>query len=473
MTDGVLEFLARMLRAPKPGEYRSVNLFLGAGAPRGAGLPLADELKTSAAQRVFGDAIPSEISQGRLEDVMEAFQRFGGQSGYELVAQEIRQFSDQPTAYRLLPDLITHGFIRTLLTTNFDLLLERISGDHSIRLTTLSSDAEHQNTIVEPGSVLLAKLHGSADSPSTMRGSWTDGDQLPCERATVLRQALLDCPTVFIGWAGLDPDIRPVLREISESPTAPRIFWVDPRPEPSEDVAEILSWFSSKSNYLAITADEFFDQLHNQLFPVQVGNPSDLSPYKQVAERIRHSASTEQLTERVASQQAREKFRHRVNDLVRTGLAQLKASIAPDDDTWILAAKTLQTDGITSHEWNDLLQRLTRGQSDSTHAAIQIRTGAKALSAFVGTHEDGDVIQVTSLVAYHAKSKESTATPLPPLVVWGAGQFDVTWGSEASIREFEGWLSGDFRGLFVRCLTFFSEVVEGRAKGELFPEDSV
>ena len=73
----------------------------------------APELKTRVAQQVFGDAIPDEISQGRLEDVMEVFQRIGGESGYELVAQEIRQFTDQPDAYRLLPDLIRHGFVRT------------------------------------------------------------------------------------------------------------------------------------------------------------------------------------------------------------------------------------------------------------------------------------------------------------------------------------------------------------------------
>ena len=86
--------LAEMMLQAKPGAPSRFVFFLGAGAPRSAGLPLADELKDRVAKTVFGSDIPDQIDDGRLEDIMELFQSMAGQDGYELVAREVRGFHE-------------------------------------------------------------------------------------------------------------------------------------------------------------------------------------------------------------------------------------------------------------------------------------------------------------------------------------------------------------------------------------------
>ena len=83
--------------------------FLGAGASRAAGVPLADELKAEVARDVFGDDVPGEIVGGRLEDVMELFQAMGGQDGYELVASRLRRYDRPSDGYMLLAGVSTQG----------------------------------------------------------------------------------------------------------------------------------------------------------------------------------------------------------------------------------------------------------------------------------------------------------------------------------------------------------------------------
>ena len=68
----IIRLLASILRIGLPGRPSRIVLFVGAGAPRVAGLPLADELKIKVAKSVFGSDIPPDIVAGRLEDVMEA-----------------------------------------------------------------------------------------------------------------------------------------------------------------------------------------------------------------------------------------------------------------------------------------------------------------------------------------------------------------------------------------------------------------
>lgn len=257
--------LAEMMLQAKPGAPSRFVFFLGAGAPRSAGLPLADELKDRVAKTVFGSDIPDQIDDGRLEDVMELFQSMAGQDGYELVAREVRGFHDQPKGYPLLGDLAHRGFVEAIVTTNFDLLLDELPLARPVNFTILSSDEDHVSRTVPRGTTLVSKIHGSAGEPKTMRGSWTDGrSALPLERAKLLKNLLGRCPTVFIGWAGRDKD---VVRVISEIPSfnAPKIFWVDPASSPSDEISAILQKFGSANNYIRLTADEFIENLHEKV----------------------------------------------------------------------------------------------------------------------------------------------------------------------------------------------------------------
>lgn len=458
--------LAGLMRAAKPAEFSRIAFFLGAGAPRGAGLPLADELKWEVSETIFGKDVPRKIAEGRLEDVMELFQTLGGENGYELVAQEIRRYHNQPLSYRLLADIINRGFVEIVLTTNFDLLLDNLPGIVPVKLTVVSSDEEHRTTKVPHDSTAVSKLHGSAKDPSTMRGSWTDGDILPEERACVLRRALKNFPAVFVGWAAQDPDILAVLKEVAGGPMKQRIFWVNPSPSPPIQILEVLNWFDSEHNYIPSTADDFFQMLHDHLFPTHRSD-ADLAEFRRIAERIQrsdHAVDRESLRQ---MKEKREAYRHRVHQRVLSFLRNIKNEIAPEQETWIIGGLAFNIQDIDPGDWEEEVGRLSRGRIESAHSALQIRTGGPALTFFIGNHYrlDGDEIELTAILAYHGTSKASTGTPLFPLEVWGAAECTVEWGSEASFKHMENWLEKDLKTIFLRGVEFFADLIQGKAEG--------
>jgi hypothetical protein len=458
--------LAALMRAARPGEFSGISFFLGAGAPRGAGLPLADELKAKVAETVFGRNVPNQILEGRLEDVMELFHSLGGKNGYELVAQEIRKYRSQPRCYLLLADLINKHFVKIVLTTNFDLLLDELPAAIQVKLTIISSDEKHETEQIPYDSTIVSKLHGSANDPSTMRGSWTDGKNLPEERAKVLRKALKNFPTVFIGWAAQDSDILNVIREIASEATKQRIFWVDPSPSPSSHILEVLGLFDSAQNYISLTADDFFQILHDHLFPTNK-QEIDISAFRQLAERIQLSNHAMGLEALRKVKEMREAYRQRVHGRVLGFLADLKNQIAPRQRMWSVGGYAFNIENIDAGDWKREVERLSRSDPESAHSALQIRTGGPALTLFVGNHysDDGDKIELTAVLAYHNKSKPGTGAPFPPLTVWGGSEFIIDWGSEASFKEMEIWLDWDLKSIFLEGFKFFAELIQGKAYG--------
>ena len=82
-----IKLLAEGLKSHPPGHEIKLVLFLGAGAPRKAGLPLADELKALVLAK-FGDAsVLPDVMDETLEDLMQVLQSSLGNEGYELIAQ--------------------------------------------------------------------------------------------------------------------------------------------------------------------------------------------------------------------------------------------------------------------------------------------------------------------------------------------------------------------------------------------------
>jgi len=268
----IIRLLASILRIGLPGRPSRIVLFVGAGAPRVAGLPLADELKIKVAKSVFGSDIPPDIVAGRLEDVMELFQTHAGKDGYALVAQEILSHQQIPQSYDLLADFIRDHKVDSILTTNFDVLFERVAEKHNLPLIPVASDQEFLSTEIPHGSVVIGHLHGSALHPETMRGSWTDvRGMLPAQKRDVLFNVIRNYPMVFVGYAARDPDIIAVLGEVAPEIPERRIFWVNRSASPSEEIKEVLRNFKSEGNYLAMDAETFFKMLHDEVYPFSPG----------------------------------------------------------------------------------------------------------------------------------------------------------------------------------------------------------
>ena len=146
---GQINLLAEALKSHAPGGRIKLVLFLGAGAPLAAGLPLAKELKDLVLD-ALGNAVPSNIEEGTLEDLMQILQSSLGNKGYELIAERVRSHKKLPPSYEVIRNLITDGRIEAIITTNFDLLFEVMSAYAGVRLYPMFDDQSF-NTNVPSG----------------------------------------------------------------------------------------------------------------------------------------------------------------------------------------------------------------------------------------------------------------------------------------------------------------------------------
>ena len=146
-------------------------------------------------------------------------------------------------------------------------------------------------------------------------------------------------------------------------------------------------------------------------------------------------------------------------------LAGLKNEYAPADDLWLVTSKAFAIENIDAGEWEVEVERLSKGQDNRAHPALQIRAGGPALTLFVGWdyQEGGDDIALTAVLALHERSKESTGTPLPPLAIRDASTFDVEWGSEASLKEAKAWLASTVGPIFLGGLDQLNDLAAGRS----------
>lgn len=120
----------------------------------------------------------------------------------------------------------------TVLTTNYDRLIEAecMRGSQAIR-TRFEEAGENsfdtwEKDLARGG--CLFKLHGSLDEPESCLGALQHvGTRLAGNRAALLEAVIPDRPICFVGWRGADPDIPPVLAELSSSSsTAAPSFWI-------------------------------------------------------------------------------------------------------------------------------------------------------------------------------------------------------------------------------------------------------
>ncbi len=419
--------LAALMRSSRPNTFSRVCFFLGAGAPRGAGVPLADELKDTVANSIFGADVPSAIAEGRLEDALELFQAMGGRDGYELVAAEIRRYSTQPEAYPLLADLIARGFVEAILTTNFDLLLDLLPAIRAVDFALFATDEDFDSRQVPTNQTLVAKLHGCSSDPASMRGSWTDTKELPTARSTVLSHYVSTYPMVFVGWAGLDADIVPILESISAKSDHPKIFWVNPSDgAPPAAIVNLLAKFDSIENYISLPADEFFALLHAELFPEAAAGSSDVDVARAILKRLSRSTARRDLETAAKIRKDREEFRHRLDALIRKFVASLKTTLAPESDLVIAGGRKLE-----------------------------VRTGGPVL---ILRHEveytdTGSDLTVRAGLEFYERSKPGIGAPLPPAIDRGTRSIVVEWGSEAGLVNLRLWLDSEVTALLTEVLT--------------------
>jgi len=164
----------------------------------------------------------------------------------------------QPTpAHRAIAHLMRAGYVRMVITTNFDRLLERALEGLAVAPTVLATPEAMAGAIpLHQQTACIVKLHGDYLDPRFLN-TGEELDTYPDEVNRLLVRILEDYGLVIAGWSAT---WDPALRSAIERCPARRYgaYWVEPG-EPSDHAARLLALL--KATPLTETADNFFIRL--------------------------------------------------------------------------------------------------------------------------------------------------------------------------------------------------------------------
>lgn len=161
--------------------------------------------------------------------------------------------------YVALTDLIARGWIRTILTTNFDDLIEQACrANPQALVTTIRSPAESGNVSTNPRYAQLIYLHGTVEHYTDLNLD-AEVQRLPDPLVEALTPLLRDSPLVVIGYRGSEPSImRDLLISRAQLCNGFRhgIYWCNRSGSPLSPLVEELA-STIGTNFLAVEIDGF------------------------------------------------------------------------------------------------------------------------------------------------------------------------------------------------------------------------
>ena len=165
----------------------------------------------------------------------------------------------EPTAaHHAIAALAARGFIRVIITTNFDRLMERALSTAGVEATVLSTEDQIRGAqpLIHIGCCVL-KVHGDYHD-TRIRNTAAELAEYPEETNRLLDRVFDEFGLVVCGWSG---DWDPALREALERAPSRRYttYWTT-RSRPS-DVAERLIAHRSAETIVIESADTFFVKL--------------------------------------------------------------------------------------------------------------------------------------------------------------------------------------------------------------------
>lgn len=260
-------------------------LLLGSGVSRSAQIPTGWEIILNLIRRV---AAAEKKTPG--DDPVQWFlDEYGEEPGYGSIlnrlaktpaerSQIIRQYIEptaeerdlglkQPTeAHRAIASLVTDGYMKVIVTTNFDRLLESALIDGGINPSVIASAHDAQGTLpLAHNQCTIVKVHGDYID-TRIKNTPTELETYDDDIDTLLDQIFREYGLVICGWSGeWDTALRAALLR-STSPWF-STYWVS-RQAPGAKAREIIE----RRNAQVVTdmdADSFFQRLTDSVQSVE------------------------------------------------------------------------------------------------------------------------------------------------------------------------------------------------------------
>ena len=194
-------------------------------------------------------------------------------SYFEPTEEEREEGRKTPTAaHRAIANLVKLDYVRMILTTNFDRLIEQALEAEGVRPDVLSSpEAVHGAMPYAHSSCVVVKLHGDYRDPR-IRNTDAELARYPEEVNRYLDRVLDDFGLIVCGWSG---DWDTALREaILRAPNRRFAYYWFSRGQPTEEMEQLVQ--HRQAITVPITsADEAFQSLSEKLWSLKEMDQSD------------------------------------------------------------------------------------------------------------------------------------------------------------------------------------------------------
>lgn len=184
---------------------------------------------------------------------------------FEPTDEEREEGKKVPTpAHKAIARLVKNDYVRVILTTNFDKLMEQALEEAGITPTVVISEYNLNSAlpIVHSGCTVV-KLHGDYLDPKTMRNTLSELSEYPDSLKEYLKRVFDEFGLIVCGWSGKwDGALR---KAIIDSPSRRRFstWWLS-RGEVKEEAKLLLSHCKAEVVFIK-SADEFFTNLEKKV----------------------------------------------------------------------------------------------------------------------------------------------------------------------------------------------------------------
>ena len=349
-----------------PGVYA---LLLGSGVSRAAKIPTGWEITLDLIRKIAHveahDDLPDAGAWyherfGEEADYSRLLARLApGRAERQRLLREYFEPSDDdrargeklPTrAHRAIAQLVKSGFIRVIVTTNFDRLMEQALEEIGVHPDVLSTpDAMRGAPPLQHSACTLLKLNGDYRD-ARIRNTRDELASYPAATARLLRRIFDEYGLLICGWSA---EWDTALRSALERATSRRYtqFWAQ-RERPADEARRLATL--CRAAVVAIKdADTFFVELADHVGSLEKLRRPQAIPVLLEVERLKRSLDDEQR-------------RIDLHDMLHGHAEKIRASLfrsAPDD-------------GKPVGTGPDLLRRLERWETESETIVRLIATGA-------------------------------------------------------------------------------------------------
>lgn len=264
-----------MKRAKQNG--RSFCLFIGAGCSLSSSIhPITSEqVVKDCLTRCLGPQYdPPKAWENLYKDfVNHVWECYAPEDRREILYECFKNLKPS-IGYIKLKELVEHGYIKKIITTNFDMLIDDVLSDlpHITRVGSLP-----KRTIKGGSDIVLFKAHGDIEN-GDLRFSPRELTTLPPDISDTISE-LSRCSCLVCGYRGQDVGIMSSLDTSSEYSA----FWAAPKRPLESDFYEnslVFDWMNirnSSANFIYGDVLGTFDELMTQLVHTLIGGDTTVN----------------------------------------------------------------------------------------------------------------------------------------------------------------------------------------------------